>query len=474
MKKVLSFLLLGSWLCANSQNLTKNKDCMWQLPRTTEDFQKYQFDYNLESAIDIGAYYDFHSNIIIFNSVGICMLEHNTPVDSIHCEIQKVTDDGSTIRFYEENAAFKSDGTLSNYNGKIAVNQRYRFGIEQWYQKDWVPLSPLTPCIPNSYKGNIIPTRDSKGLIRKIGNEIEYFYDALERVIEVRVHNNEFVGKYEYVDKSNKIKKIEIYVDNEKQGDIHYGWTGQKLYSVDCENYTPGTRGKYSKKYQYDNHNHVSRIDFKGICYGEIKEESYTFENKYNEKGRIVFSKVGHMLTHSAESGRPRNGSFKSPMYHTRTYSYDNKGNWIKIEEHDMSGGASSTLVREIKYAKDVDAPKNLKMAEQSSTEEEIYEDVEQSPSFPGGEKAQTDWIEQNLQYPIYAKTNGIQGRVWVQVVVNKDGSISDPNVLFAVDSSLEQEALRLVQTMPKWNPGKQHDEAVRVRLTVPITFKLR
>ena len=109
-----------------------------------------------------------------------------------------------------------------------------------------------------------------------------------------------------------------------------------------------------------------------------------------------------------------------------------------------------------------------------SYTEEEIYEDVEQSPSFPGGEKAQTDWIEQNLQYPIYAKTNGIQGRVWVQVVVNKDGSISDPNVLFAVDSSLEQEALRLVQTMPKWNPGKQHDEAVRVRLTVPITFKLR
>lgn len=84
------------------------------------------------------------------------------------------------------------------------------------------------------------------------------------------------------------------------------------------------------------------------------------------------------------------------------------------------------------------------------------------------------DWIKQNLQYPIIAKINGIQGRVLVQFVVNKDGSIVDSKVIRAVESSLDQEALRLVRTMPKWNPGKQRGKVVRVRFTLPITFRLQ
>ena len=82
--------------------------------------------------------------------------------------------------------------------------------------------------------------------------------------------------------------------------------------------------------------------------------------------------------------------------------------------------------------------------------------------------------LYKNIKYPSVAQDNGIQGRVLVQFVVNKDGSIVDPKVLRSVDPSLDKEAMRVVQAMPKWTPGKQRGKPVRVRFTLPVTFRLQ
>ncbi len=110
---------------------------------------------------------------------------------------------------------------------------------------------------------------------------------------------------------------------------------------------------------------------------------------------------------------------------------------------------------------------------QEGSDEGQIFEVVEQNPSFPGGEKALMDYLYKNLKYPAVAQDNGIQGRVLVQFVVNKDGSIVDPKVLRSVDPSLDKEAMRVVTSMPKWTPGKQRGKPVRVRFTLPVTFRL-
>ena len=95
-------------------------------------------------------------------------------------------------------------------------------------------------------------------------------------------------------------------------------------------------------------------------------------------------------------------------------------------------------------------------------------------PSFPGGMPELMSWLNQNIKYPVIAAENGVQGRVIVQFVVEKDGSITDVKVAKSVDPSLDKEASRVVSAMPKWTPGKQNGSAVRVKYTVPVTFKLQ
>ena len=111
---------------------------------------------------------------------------------------------------------------------------------------------------------------------------------------------------------------------------------------------------------------------------------------------------------------------------------------------------------------------------QEEGDETEIFEVVEQNPSFPGGDNELMKWLQKNLKYPPMAQENGIQGRVMVQFVVNKDGSIVDPKVIRGADPSLDKEAMRVVQAMPKWVPGKQRGKAVRVRFTLPVTFRLQ
>ncbi len=100
---------------------------------------------------------------------------------------------------------------------------------------------------------------------------------------------------------------------------------------------------------------------------------------------------------------------------------------------------------------------------------------VEEKPKFNGGDANEfSKWVNQNLVYPEIAKENGVQGRVTMQFTVNPDGSVSNVKVLRGVDSSLDQEAVRVISMSPKWTPGKQRDRAVKVTYTFPVIFQLR
>lgn len=104
---------------------------------------------------------------------------------------------------------------------------------------------------------------------------------------------------------------------------------------------------------------------------------------------------------------------------------------------------------------------------------DKIYEQVEEMPSFPGGSNALLSFIAANLEYPVVAQETGIQGRVIVKFVVEKDGRITDVEITRSVDPSLDREAMRIVKAMPKWKPGKLKGNCVRVKYTVPIVFRL-
>ena len=103
-----------------------------------------------------------------------------------------------------------------------------------------------------------------------------------------------------------------------------------------------------------------------------------------------------------------------------------------------------------------------------------VFDVVEEMPHFPGGAAALQAFLSSNTKYPVVAQENGVQGRVIVSFVVERDGSITDVKVVRSVDPSLDREASRVVRSMPRWSPGKQNGSAVRVKYTVPVVFRLQ
>ncbi|MCF8357286.1 MAG: energy transducer TonB [Prolixibacteraceae bacterium] len=121
-----------------------------------------------------------------------------------------------------------------------------------------------------------------------------------------------------------------------------------------------------------------------------------------------------------------------------------------------------------------IDAVPVIEEDEGNEEDAEVFVIVEDMPEFPGGELALRKWIANNIKYPVIAAENGIQGKVYVQFVVDRDGSVSNARIARGVDPSLDQEALRVVNNLPKWKPGMQRGKPVRVSYTVPINFQLQ
>jgi protein TonB len=119
-------------------------------------------------------------------------------------------------------------------------------------------------------------------------------------------------------------------------------------------------------------------------------------------------------------------------------------------------------------------APAAAIQEEEEESAQPIFTVVEEMPQFPGGTGDLLRFLSNSIKYPVIAQENGIQGRVTCAFVINRDGSVVDAEVVRGVDPSLDKEALRVINSMPKWSPGKQRGKPVRVKYTVPVTFKLQ
>lgn len=152
----------------------------------------------------------------------------------------------------------------------------------------------------------------------------------------------------------------------------------------------------------------------------------------------------------------------------------------IKLDEVQKSDKAVGAFTVEgnnevggdvLKAKEDIAAPEPPKHV---AEETKIFTTVEQMPMYPGGDAALLGYLHDNIHYPTVAAENGVQGRVVVGFVVERDGSITDVKILRGVDPSLDREAMRVVKSMPKWTPGKQNGSAVRVKYQVPVSFRLQ
>lgn len=147
----------------------------------------------------------------------------------------------------------------------------------------------------------------------------------------------------------------------------------------------------------------------------------------------------------------------------------------VAKNNHDERNSFSVTLDGkpfDLKYIKDV-ITGEIPMDGYDIPESDVVMFADVMPEFPGGTNAMFDFIRKNVKYPESAKEKGIEGRVYVNFVIDKDGSISDIKVLRGLCKEIDEEAVRVVKAMPKWNPGMQDGEPVRVQYTLPFYFKI-
>ena len=145
----------------------------------------------------------------------------------------------------------------------------------------------------------------------------------------------------------------------------------------------------------------------------------------------------------------------------------------IKIVEDDVKTEEFKISTEDTKEAVEI---KQVVIEEEEEEEEieEVFLVVEEQPEFPGGMAKLMKYFSDNVRYPVVAAENGIQGRVICQFTVWRDGSIRDIVVVRGVDKSLDKEAVRLIENMPKWKPGKQRGKEVSCKFTVPVSFRLQ
>ena len=115
-----------------------------------------------------------------------------------------------------------------------------------------------------------------------------------------------------------------------------------------------------------------------------------------------------------------------------------------------------------------------VEVEEEEVVEQEIFQIVEEMPSYPGGDQKLMEYIAKNIKYPQIARESGIQGRVFVGFVVEPDGHVSNVKLLRGIGGGCDEEAMRVIKSMPKWKPGKQRGKAVRVSYQIPVMFELQ
>lgn len=155
----------------------------------------------------------------------------------------------------------------------------------------------------------------------------------------------------------------------------------------------------------------------------------------------------------------------------------------MKEEKITWQTNPDGVILEDLFFQLQSDSLKYDELVNWNPNEESVYNEVneevneidkvDEKPSFPGGESAMKSYLNSILKYPDVAQENGVQGRVIVQGIIEKDGSISDVKISRSVDPSLDREALRVVKAMPKWTPAKLKGKPVRTKCSIPIVFRL-
>lgn len=191
------------------------------------------------------------------------------------------------------------------------------------------------------------------------------------------------------------------------------------------------------------------------------------YNHKYGLSNNFNFSHLKQRIIMMNKKKSNAAGHIKYALFVLPAFALLVAGNISCSQDASQTEDAKEEVVAPV-------SPEAKEAPADSTAKEEVFMVAEQMPEFPGGMKELLKFLQDNLKYPENAMKNNVQGRVIVQFVVEKDGTPTEFKVARSVDPDLDAEALRVLQTMPKWKPGMQRGEVVRVKFTVPVSFKLQ
>lgn len=191
------------------------------------------------------------------------------------------------------------------------------------------------------------------------------------------------------------------------------------------------------------------------------------YNHKYGLFNNFNFSHLKQRIIMMNKKKSNATGHIKYALFVLPAFALLVAGNISCSQDASQTEDAKEEVVAPV-------SPEAKEAPADSTAKEEVFMVAEQMPEFPGGMKELLKFLQDNLKYPENAMKNNVQGRVIVQFVVEKDGTLTEFKVARSVDPDLDAEALRVLQTMPKWKPGMQRGKIVRVKFTVPVSFKLQ
>lgn len=191
------------------------------------------------------------------------------------------------------------------------------------------------------------------------------------------------------------------------------------------------------------------------------------YNHKYGLSNNFNFSHLKQRIIMMNKKKSNGAGHIKYALFVLPAFALLVAGNISCSQDASQTEDAKEEVVAPV-------SPEAKEAPADSTAKEEVFMVAEQMPEYPGGMKELLKFLQDNLKYPENAMKNNVQGRVIVQFVVEKDGTPTEFKVLRSVDPDLDAEALRVMKAMPKWKPGMQKGQVVRVKFTVPVSFKLQ
>lgn len=191
------------------------------------------------------------------------------------------------------------------------------------------------------------------------------------------------------------------------------------------------------------------------------------YNHKYGLSNNFNFSHLKQRIIMMNKKKSNAAGHIKYALFVLPAFALLVAGNISCSQDASQTEDAKEEVVAPV-------SPEAKEVPADSTAKEEVFMVAEQMPEFPGGMKEMLKFLQENVKYPENAMKNNVQGRVIVQFVIEKDGTPTEFKVLRSVDPDLDSEALRVMKAMPKWKPGMQKGQVVRVKFTVPVSFKLQ